>query len=224
MDKEDHSGARSRAMPCSGLASVGSRGEQEGWSQSIVRGKTETDAARASRLSSEMQYDQMSEPEQFVDEFRLVETDERTVLFAATRPRIGQGTTRTRLPNMHGRKCAVTGEKTEPVLEAAHVQSYLGPRSNHVQNGILVTQEFHTLFDAGLVSITPEYKVRVSPAIREKWSNGRRFYEYDGRPILVPEDPELRPSHWLRNASLGPLRYYASTCLPDSHARAVSRG
>jgi putative restriction endonuclease len=57
-----------------------------------------------------------------------------------------------------------------------------------------MTQEFHTLFDAGFVSITPEYRVRVSPAIRENWSNGRRFYEYDGRPILVPNDPELRPS------------------------------
>jgi hypothetical protein len=40
-------------------------------------------------------------------------------------------------------------------------------------NGILMKRELHTLFDAGLVSITPKYMVRVSPAIREKWSNGR---------------------------------------------------
>jgi hypothetical protein len=47
---------------------------------------------------------------------------------------------------------------------------------------------------AGLVSITPEYRVRVSPAMREKWSNGRCFYQHEGRPIAVPQEPELRPS------------------------------
>jgi len=168
--------------------------EQENWSPNIVRDKTETDAARASRLLSEIQYDQMREPDDLANEFQLVDADERTVLLASTKPRVGQGTFRTRILDVYGRKCAVNGERTEPVLEAAHVQSYLGPRSNHVQNGILMTQEFHTLFDAGLVSITPEYKVRVSRAIHEKWSNGRRFYQYDGRPILLPNEPEVRPS------------------------------
>lgn len=169
-------------------------GEPEGWASNIVRGKTEIDAVRASRLLSEIQFDRMPEPEEFADDFEPLEVDERTVLLASTKPRVGQGTFRTRLLDVYGRKCAVTGERTEPILQAAHVQSYLGPRSNHIQNGILMSQEFHTLFDAGLVSITPDYEVRVSPAIREQWSNGRRFYEYEGRSIVVPKDPELRPS------------------------------
>jgi putative restriction endonuclease len=110
-------------------------GEQDGWSPNIVRGKTETDAARASRLLSEIQYDQMREPEDFADEFQLVEADERTVLLASTKPRVGQGTFRTRLLDVYGRKCAVTGEKTEPVLEAAHVQSYLARAATTSRTG-----------------------------------------------------------------------------------------
>ena len=37
--------------------------------------------------------------------------------------------------------------------ESAHIQPYLGPRSNHVQNGVLLTKELHALFDAGYVTI-----------------------------------------------------------------------
>jgi putative restriction endonuclease len=98
------------------------------------------------------------------------------------------------LLDAYGRRCAITGERTEPVLQAAHVQPYLGPRSNHVQNGILMAQEVHTLFDEGLISITPDYKVRVSGRIREKWSNGRRFYDCDGKQLSLPGDASLQPS------------------------------
>lgn len=83
----------------------------------------------------------------------------------------------------------------EPVLDAAHVQPYLGPKSNHIQNGLLLTKEFHALFDAGLITITPELRVRVSPRIRERWNNGRRFYEFDGKPLAsVPPGASGRPS------------------------------
>jgi putative restriction endonuclease len=169
-------------------------GELEGWAPNIVKGKTERDAARASRLLAEIQFDQMRPPEDFAEEFEPVEADERTVRIAETKPRVGQGAFRARILDAYGRKCAVTGEKTEPVLQAAHVQPYLGPSSNHLQNGILMAQEVHTLFDEGLISITPDYEIRVSKSIRERWSNGRRFYECDGKSLLLPEDPALRPS------------------------------
>jgi hypothetical protein len=47
------------------------------------------------------------------------------------------------------------------VLDAAHIQPYLGPRSNHLQNGILLTKESHTLFDLGYVTMTPDHVIRV---------------------------------------------------------------
>lgn len=42
------------------------------------------------------------------------------------------------------------------VLDAAHIQPCLGPRSNHPQNGLVLTKEFHALFDRGYVTVTPE--------------------------------------------------------------------
>ena len=67
-------------------------------------------------------------------------------------------------------------------------------RSNHLQNGLLLTKEFHTLFDRGYVTVTPDYRVRVSPRLRSDWQNGRRYYPYDGQPLLQLLDQSSRPS------------------------------
>jgi putative restriction endonuclease len=165
-----------------------------GWSRNIVRGKTETNPARASLLLAEIQFDSHSEPEEFADRFELMDADEREIVLANGKPRIGQGTFRSRLLDAYDRRCAITGERTEPVLDAAHVQPYLGPRSNHLQNGLLLTKEFHTLFDLGLLTVTPEYVVKVSSAVRENWSNGKRYYEYDDQKIRLPAEVAARPS------------------------------
>jgi putative restriction endonuclease len=169
-------------------------GAGQGWHGNIVQGKTEEDSARASRLLAEIEFDHLGVPEEFVPEFRPLDVDERQLVLARTRKREGQGAFRSRLLDAYGRRCAITGERTEPVLDAAHVQPYLGPKSNHVQNGLLLTKEFHTLFDLGFVTVTPELRVRVSPRLREQWSNGRRFYEFDGRSLKVPENRSLQPS------------------------------
>jgi putative restriction endonuclease len=74
-----------------------------------------------------------------------------------------------------------------------------------VQNGLLLTQEFHTLYDRGYVAVTPDdFKVHVSPRLRTDFGNGRRYHEVDGQVIRLPSDPRLRPSakalewHWRR--------------------------
>lgn len=168
-------------------------GAERGWAPNIVQGKTETDPVRVDLLLAEIGQDA---PEEFeVDAFEPLEVDERIFVLAEQAAREGQGTFRARVLDAYGGRCAITGEHTEPVLDAAHIQPYLGPRSNHVQNGLLLTKEFHALFDRGYVAITPDHIVRVSPRLRDDWKNGRRYYPYDGRPLVqLPEREELRPS------------------------------
>lgn len=170
-------------------------GEAEGWSSNIVRGKTENDAARAVRLLAEMQASDQLIPDLAPGPFEPILGDERRFDEQTVALREGQGAFRARLLDAYGRSCAITGEHTQPVLDAAHIQPYLGPRSNHVQNGLLLTKEFHTLFDLGYVTVTPDYVVRVSPSLSQDWHNGKRYYPYDGKPLVaVPETPGLRPS------------------------------
>ncbi len=169
--------------------------EEQGWAANIVQGKTEKDAVRASRLLSEIQFDSMVAPEDLDHgAFLPLDVDERELVLASQRKRVGQGTFRSRLLGTYERRCAITGEHTEVVLDAAHIQPYLGPSSNHVQNGMLLTKEFHALFDAGYVTVTPDYEVRVSERLREDWDNGHRYYPFDRKPLLVLPREEARPS------------------------------
>ena len=171
-------------------------GEDQGWAPNIVQGKEEHDPARVALLMASIAEDSLHQAveAELEDGFVPFPGDERLRRVAETALREGQGTFRARLLDAYGGACAVTGEHTEPVLAASHIQPYQGPRSNHIQNGLLLTQEFHTLFDRGLVGITPDYEIRVSPQIEGRWHNGRRYYTYDRRPLVLPQDAAKRPS------------------------------
>jgi putative restriction endonuclease len=177
-------------------------GEERGWAATgVQRGRSERDPRNAAALWAALASDAAQPPEELAPApFSPLIADERRVALSAAAVREGQGTFRLRLLRAYD-GCAITGEHTEPVLQAAHIQPYLGPRSNHVQNGLLLTQEWHTLFDRGLVTIDPptraapaRYAIRVSNLLRERWQNGRRYREMDGQPLRLPANPEAYPS------------------------------
>ena len=169
-------------------------GPDRNWHPNIVQGRTERDAANVQILLAAIREDQAQPPDELVTEsFQLVAADERSWAYRGQAVREGQGTFRLRLLKAYGR-CAITGEHTPIVLDGAHIQPYLGPRSNHLQNGVLLTKEFHALFDAGYVTITPDLKVRVSERLRLDWKNGHRYYPFDGQPLVSVPDGALAPS------------------------------
>ena len=111
-----------------------------------------------------------------------------------TRGRLGQGAFRVLVTDAYQRKCAVTGERTLPVLQAAHIKPYseLGP--HRVSNGILLRSDLHTLFDMGYVTVNRDLKLEVSARLKEEWQNGREYYAYHGRSLVFrPEGEANRP-------------------------------
>lgn len=110
------------------------------------------------------------------------------------RPRLGQSSFRVLVTDAYQRRCAITGETTLVALEAAHIVPYSGEGGHDVRNGLLLRADFHRLFDVGLVSITSDLKVRVSPKIRETWFNGKAYYRLDNQPLsVIPIQPLMRP-------------------------------
>lgn len=108
-------------------------------------------------------------------------------------PRLGQGTFRIMVTDLYQRRCAVTGEKTLPALEAAHIRPY-GIGGEHApNNGLLLRRDIHSLFDAGYVTVTPTLDFEVSRRIREEFENGRHYYELHGKRISAPTDLHTRP-------------------------------
>lgn len=60
---------------------------------------------------------------------------------------------------------------------------------------MLLTKEWHTLFDQGYVTVTPDLRVKVSQSLREDWNNGRRYSPFDGQKLArLPDRAELHPS------------------------------
>jgi len=108
-------------------------------------------------------------------------------------PRRGQGAFRLMVMDAYQRRCAITGEKTLPALEAAHIRPFNQAVSHNVANGILLRSDVHKLFDQGYVTVTPDYKFRVSPRIRDQFHNGLIYYDLHERPIRLPEATEQQP-------------------------------
>jgi putative restriction endonuclease len=81
--------------------------------------------------------------------------DERQQLFRQIRARRGQQAFREELRARYGDRCAVSGCGILEVLEAAHIRPYRGNLDNHVENGLLLRADLHTLFDLDLIGIEP---------------------------------------------------------------------
>lgn len=165
------------------------------WARNIVQGKTYDTAAMngqdlwgavVARLSGSMVREAV--PAELNDERRFG----REYL---TRGRLGQGAFRVLVTDAYTRRCAVTGEKTLPVLEAAHIKPYALKGPNRVSNGLLLRSDLHKLFDLGYLTVTPDLRLEVSPKLKGEWKNGREYYSYHGQPLIVqPSDPANRPA------------------------------
>lgn len=110
-------------------------------------------------------------------------------------PRLGQGTFRVMVTDAYGRRCAISNERTLPVLEAAHIRPYSENGPHQLSNGLLLRSDLHTLFDLGYVTVDPDKRCTViSSRIREEFENGRDYYRFHGMPMATPKDPSATPA------------------------------
>jgi putative restriction endonuclease len=108
--------------------------------------------------------------------------------------RVGQGAFRVLVTEAYDRRCAITGEKTLPVLEAAHIRSFSSNGPNKIANGLLLRSDLHKLFDGGYVTITKDYKIEISSRIRIEFQNGKEYYKFHGENLRVlPNNPRNIP-------------------------------
>lgn len=107
--------------------------------------------------------------------------------------RRGQGTFRVVVTDAYRRRCAVTGEKALPVLDAAHIRPFGTEPEHYVSNGILLRSDLHRLLDSGYMTITPTYRAVISGRIREDFNDGENYLRLDGCLIEVPDRQDFRP-------------------------------
>jgi HNH endonuclease len=114
-----------------------------------------------------------------------------------SRRRLGQGSFRILISDIYERRCAITGEKTFPVLEAAHIRPVSEGGEHRVDNGLLLRSDLHKLFDLGYLTVSPPGKLQVSAKLKETWLNGKIYYALAGADVRMPAKEQLRPSKLL---------------------------
>jgi putative restriction endonuclease len=108
--------------------------------------------------------------------------------------RLGQGGFRVLVTDAYHRQCSITRERALPVLEAAHIKPVAVGGSHAIGNGLLLRSDIHTLFDRGYITVTPTYRVEISPRLRSDFDNGRSYYRLAGSEILLPRSESHRPT------------------------------
>lgn len=124
--------------------------------------------------------------------------DGRHKIASMVKCRQGQAGFRRALLCAYDAQCAVSGCDVEQLLEAAHIHPYRGPETNSVQNGLLLRADIHTLFDLGLITVSPARTITVSPVLA-----GTDYAALDGRALKLPASLNDHPSElalaWHRN-------------------------
>lgn len=103
--------------------------------------------------------------------------------------RRGQANFRKKLLRAY-KRCAITGCDAVEALEAAHIAPYRGDHTDHVQNGLLLRADIHSLFDLGLLSIDP----RTMSVVVALHLRNTTYGQLAGSPLSLPINLRERPS------------------------------
>ena len=110
-------------------------------------------------------------------------TPEEERVLRSIRERRGQTQFRQALLGRYQGRCQVTGCPITGLLEAAHIVPFAGPDFDHVENGLLLRADAHTLFDLGMMLVEPaSLTVRIARAARVQ-----PYLEMDGKRLWIGE-------------------------------------
>jgi putative restriction endonuclease len=168
----------------------------ENWSPNVVQGKGyATDEPIGARLWARVQ--ERFAQKGLTDEASQVVAEEQARYGDEfmMRARLGQGAFRVLVTEAYTRRCAISAERTLPVLEAAHIKPFAKDGPHRVDNGLLLRSDLHTLLDKGYITVTPEHRIEVSTRIREEFENGRDYYIFHGQDLrILPSRPQEQPA------------------------------
>lgn len=158
------------------------------WAPNVVQGRSfESDAGSGRELWDNVRaLMERSVVPPFAPTASIAEDAPRYGPATLVRPRLGQGAFRFVVTDAYERRCAITGERTLPVLQAAHIKPFSESGPHQVENGLLLRADLHSLFDRGYMTVTPDLRTRISRRIREEFENGRDYYALDSREVRPP--------------------------------------
>ncbi len=155
------------------------------WKRTTVRGKGFSTVEEEGRRIWEQVRERLP---------RAISSRPRQVAGGEAGLRLGQGGFRVVVTDAWQRRCAISGERALPVPEAAHIVPCTSQGPNLASNGLLLRADLHRLFALGYLTVTRDWRVEVSPHLKEDWGEGTQYGRWQGQPLgNLPEDLSRRP-------------------------------
>ncbi len=103
-----------------------------------------------------------------------------------------------KVPKIYDNTCCISGMKVQTkhniqMIDACHIYPFSLSNDDTVTNGIALSPNLHRAFDRGLLTITSDYVVRISPTITENESKFS-LKQFEGRKIALPDKVKMYPS------------------------------
>jgi len=110
---------------------------------------------------------------------------------ALVRTRVNQGFFRAAVLAAYGARCCITGLSIPQLLTASHIVPWSVDIKNRTnpRNGLCLNALHDRAFDCGLLTVTPDLKVKLSPQIRKKRPDECThgfLLPYENVPISLP--------------------------------------
>ncbi|MGB0368340.1 MAG: HNH endonuclease [Flavobacteriales bacterium] len=140
-----------------------------------------------------------NEPE--LNEILSVKGKEREQL---VKVRVNQSFFRQMVLAAYDNTCCITGLKRPEFLIAGHIKRWADDEKNRMNphNGIAINALHDKAFENGLITITPDYIIKISSELKRKGTSNKMeelFIQYDGKPIHEPKkfwpEPEFLKHH-----------------------------
>ena len=117
---------------------------------------------------------------------------------AIIRARVNQSFFRSAVLAAYDSRCCITGLSAPELLNASHIVPWSADPKNRTnpRNGLCLNVIHDRAFDCGLLTVTTEYFVKLSPLLKPKSRNlaiDTFFFAYDNAPLTLPRrfKPEL---------------------------------
>ena len=107
------------------------------------------------------------------------------------RTRINQGFFRAAVLAAYGSRCCITGLSIPQLLNASHIVPWVVDVKNRTnpRNGLCLNAIHDRAFDCGLLTVTPDLKVKVSPKLKVKAADTavqELSWRFENSPISIP--------------------------------------
>lgn len=110
---------------------------------------------------------------------------------AVVKARVNQSFFRSSILASYNNTCCITGISQPELLIAGHIKSWSEDEKNRLnpRNGIAINALHDKAFECGLITITPDFKIKISQTLHKKKNIKtfeEYFFQYDNKDIILP--------------------------------------